>query len=358
MSNQVIQQVDLFFLIWAFISLGLFLTSWTCERRRLVNGILFNMCLVSFLVPLGLFVLRISSDRPRLTAVITIIFALLFLAVLLLFLSMVFLLLWNAKIVWQREAHTLANSLTLILALGIIALWIINFLPSQHFLPSWLNYLIAILPVIILYLLGSFYNYLTNLGLYQLNRPAYRQNYIIVLGAGLLQGDQVSPLLAQRIQRGIAFYQKQIKKNNQPPTLIFSGGQGADETIPEGAAMAKYAIEQGVNPERVLAEVESKTTFENMKYSKALIQKDAEGTLQDQHIIFVTNNYHTFRAGIYARLAGLKANGIGSKTSKYFLPNAIIREYLAIFMMKKKQHLIVIGSIVILDILTLLLSKL
>ncbi|MFD1672166.1 YdcF family protein [Agrilactobacillus yilanensis] len=357
MNNTIVSNLNLILWVWAFISLGIFLASWTYERRRLLNGILFNLCVLSCLLPIGLFVIRSADTRPRLVAVVVVLFAIVAGIVLLLFLSFVFLLLWNARIVWQREAHTVANSLTLILALGIIALWIMNLVAVNRFLPDWMNQLIAILPLIVFYVLASFYNYLTNLFLYQFNRPRYRQDYVIVLGAGLLNGTEVSPLLAQRIDRGLKFYRKQVQKTGVGPKMVFSGGQGGDEKIAEGAAMAKYAIAQGLAPTDVLAETESKNTLENMQFSKALIQKDAGKPASDCRVIFVSNNYHTFRAGIYARLADLKANGIGSKTSKYFLPNAVIREYIAIFMMKKKQHMIVIGTIVGLDVLSLLFNK-
>ena len=48
---------------------------------------------------------------------------------------------------------------------------------------------------------------------------------------------------------------------------------------------------------------------------------------------FFSNNYHIFRAALYAKKAGLRANGVGSYTRFYFLPNAIIREFAGIFVM-------------------------
>ncbi|WP_416353534.1 YdcF family protein [Agrilactobacillus fermenti] len=331
------------------VGLTIFLGSWFTEKRRLINGVWFNLFLLLLAADAVLFVFQTRNSIVTGIAVLlaVVVFGLIFL----LFFSMVFLLLWNARIVWKREAHTLANSLTLLLAIGWIVLWVINLLPTAKFLPQWLNQILAILPLIIFYLLASFYNYLTNLVLYQFNRPRLNQDYIIVLGAGLLNGNQVSPLLAQRIQRAIAFYHKQKAKIGRAPKLVFSGGRGGDETIAEGLAMQDYAVAHGVPRTDTLAETASKTTFENMKFSKAVIVKDSGQTSSQSHIIFVSNNYHTFRAGLYARMAGLPANGIGSKTSKYFLPNAIIREYLAIFAMKKKQHLWVIGLIFGFDII-------
>ena len=52
--------------------------------------------------------------------------------------------------------------------------------------------------------------------------------------------------------------------------------------------------------------------------------------------IFVTNDYHVFRAGTYARQIGLKAEGVGCKTAFYYWPNAFIREYIAIMAQHKK----------------------
>src|SRR5699024_3697413 len=52
-------------------------------------------------------------------------------------------------------------------------------------------------------------------------------DYIIVLGSGLI-GDQVTPLLASRIDKGIELFRKHHSKNSSA-VLIFTGGQGADE---------------------------------------------------------------------------------------------------------------------------------
>ena len=61
---------------------------------------------------------------------------------------------------------------------------------------------------------------------------------------------------------------------------------------------------------------------------------------------YVTSSYHVFRAGIYAYMAGIrKVRGIGSKTKGYYIPTAMIREYIALFVMNKKYNIIIIGFI-------------
>lgn len=71
-------------------------------------------------------------------------------------------------------------------------------------------------------------------------------DYIVVLGAGII-GKRVTPLLASRIEKGISLLRK-----NPHAKIIMSGGQGEGEDIAEGEAMAQYAIDKGVNPERII----------------------------------------------------------------------------------------------------------
>jgi len=250
------------------------------------------------------------------------------------------LLYWNAVIVLRRESRSLANLLTLITAIGLTFLLIYDHFISNR-IPEWLSPIMAILPAGFIYFTSVFLNFLTVSILYQFNQPRLKQDFIIILGAGLIDGERVTPLLAQRIDKAIAFYRRQ-EKYQQPPKLIMSGGQGPDEKIPEGIAMKNYALTQNIPEENILVETNSTTTLENMKFSKEIILQQP---ISKANVIFSSNNYHIFRAGIFARWAGLKADGIGSKTAFYYLPNAFLREFVAIVAMNKKRHFIIVGLI-------------
>ena len=73
---------------------------------------------------------------------------------------------------------------------------------------------------------------------------ARRADYVVVLGAGLLDGGQVPRLLASRLERGRAVYEK-LASRGADPLLIVSGGKGGDEQVSEAAAMARYLTERG-----------------------------------------------------------------------------------------------------------------
>lgn len=344
-----LQKISLYWGMATVILLGIFLFMWLKEPRRLINGITFTIFFVSFLAELA--VLIFSTANLPFIVIMGVLFLIIVGVISVTLLFMWALLLWNALIVWKRESHTLSNMLTLLLALFLIGLWIANgFLAGRaRFLPDWFNTLISCLPVIGLYLGICSYNFLVNVFLYQFLPRRYKANYLIVLGAGLINGDTVSRLLGNRIDAAMKFANKQIRKGRPAPKIVFSGGQGPDEKLSEAQAMADYAIAHGWDKGLVILEDKSRNTLQNMQYSKTIIQNDYG---QDNaYIKFFSNNYHIFRAGLYAKMAGLSANGVGAATRFYFLPNALIREFVAVFLMNKKRHLIVIGSIFIITLL-------
>ena len=205
---------------------------------------------------------------------------------------------------------------------------------------TWLHLLVIVLSIYFGYIFCVFMLFSIAAVTYALVPKRRKTNdYIIVLGAGLLEGIRVTPLLASRIDRGIKQYQLQVKLGGTPPILVMSGGQGADELISEAEAMRRYAVAQGMDPEHILIEDKSTNTYQNMLYARNLIDEKIGANTKG---LFATNNFHVFRAGLYARKAGLRADGIGSKTKLYYFLNAVIREFAAILVMYKWVQIIVL----------------
>lgn len=164
-------------------------------------------------------------------------------------------------------------------------------------------------------------------------------DYIVVLGAGI-RGDQVTPLLAARIEKGI-----ELLRYNPNAVLIMSGGQGPGEDIPESLAMAAYAASQGVDMEKIIMEQKSVSTQENLRFSRELMRK------QKPEIVIVTTAYHVFRALILARQQGIRCVGFGAKTKWYFTLNAFIREFAGYLSLTWKKHAFVIGIVAVIIII-------
>lgn len=276
----------------------------------------------------GFFVVQLSLwDRQ--TAIIILIGGLLLIP-LSVVLSTVYLL-FNGKQMMIFEGRRLANLLSLFYGLGILLTLALHFL-SHYFIIAKLAELLDNLLIYGSFLYLSYVIY----GLfYNLFPLTYQPDYIIVLGSGLI-GDKVPPLLAQRLDKGLFYYEKFGKQ----PTIIVSGGQGSDENISEAKAMSHYLLDKGLPANKLLLEQESTTTLENLTFSEKLIGEKQETT---PRFLVVTNSFHSLRAGIYMRKLGLKGRSVGSKTALYYLPSAWIRESVGLVVMYWKWHAVIIG---------------
>ena len=244
-------------------------------------------------------------------------------------------LLFNGRKMVQLEGLRLANLLSLLYGLAIVGLALLHFFAPRSFLAI----LIPLADLLLFYGTFLYLSYIIYAFFLNLFPVKKEPQTIIILGAGLF-GDKVPPLLAQRLDKGLAIYEK----FNRKPVIIVSGGQGDDELISEAEAMARYLIDKGVPADSILLENKSRTTFENLIFSKELIR--VQGLEQDR-VLLVTNSFHALRAGIYMKQVGLKGRSIGSRTVLYFLPSAWIRETAGLICIYWKWHAFIIGILLL-----------
>ena len=183
--------------------------------------------------------------------------------------------------------------------------------------------------------------------------PAFDKDYIIIHGCQIRKDGTLTKLLQSRADRAIEFAVKQ--KENTDKSIIFvpSGGKGSDEVISEGEAIKRYLLEQGISEEQILEETKSTTTEENFRFANDLI-KEHHGS-DDFKLAFSTTNYHVFRSGMLAESLGIKAEGIGSKTKRYFWINAFVREFIATIYERKKTHIKVVGILFLINIISIVM---
>ena len=178
-------------------------------------------------------------------------------------------------------------------------------------------------------------------------KPDYNQDFIIILGCGLMSDGSPTPLLASRIDKALEFYHKQKQVNDKDIFFITSGGQGSDEIIAESTSMKNYLISKGIKQDKIIEENKSTNTHENMLFSKKIIDEiNSNG-----NILFSTNNFHVFRSGINATRVKMKAIGIGSSTKWYFWPNADVREFVGLLSQHRLKQSIILGSMIIFNII-------
>src|SRR5699024_9209989 len=100
-----------------------------------------------------------------------------------------------------------------------------------------------------------------------------------------------------------------------------SGGQGDDEMIPGGLAMANYAISQGVPKNHIIIEDQSVNTYENILFSSQHF------AYEDASFAIISTMYLLFRAELIAKKLGLNSVSYGAESGKkwVFNANAFIR---------------------------------
>ncbi|RIP37385.1 YdcF family protein [Staphylococcus gallinarum] len=167
---------------------------------------------------------------------------------------------------------------------------------------------------------------------------------LLVLGAGIFT-ERVTPMLAERLNKAL-----EILKHQPNALIIVSGGQGVDEPISEALAMTRYLVHHGVPKNQIIMEDQSTSTFENIKFTTALLQFQQQTALS---IVCITSQFHILRALRFGQKFNLKLSGVGSHTPYHFLEIALIRDFLALMYQYKLILTIYFASLFFICIIAL-----
>jgi uncharacterized SAM-binding protein YcdF (DUF218 family) len=238
------------------------------------------------------------------------------------------LLVFNGIVVLRRERRSLAHALSLLvglLLLGFTATGVVAV--SRQWTGVVLVLFIILFPAT--YAGMGMITYVFYSWVYRMLGPLLtrRVDAVVVLGAGLAEGWNVTPLLAGRLDRALSVYGK-VGAGTDKVLLVASGGQGENERRPEAEAMGEYLLGHGVNEDLLLKEDRSKNTAQNLRYSSELLR--SQGFTGP--IAAVTNNYHVLRTAMLMRQSGIAGYATGSRVATYYWPSAALREFVAICM--------------------------
>lgn len=186
----------------------------------------------------------------------------------------------------------------------------------------WFRRVPRVLAVAVLVVLAAFAGlavFLVTFG----NQPTarYDEDAVIVLGAAV-HGSELSKTLTGRLDVALAYHAR-----NPKALIVVSGGQGPQENLPEGVAMGRYLVAQGVPEALVVVEDRATSTEENFAFSQALLdQRLAPGC----RVVVISDEFHLYRASRLAAAAGLNATWIGRATPWYFWTANYLREDLMV----------------------------
>jgi len=159
-------------------------------------------------------------------------------------------------------------------------------LQGIRWLPILLQLGVAVylLAILLLYLVGV------------CSKATGEERFVLVLGT-VLDEDRPSPLLEGRLRAAEEFLQK-----HKEAAAVVSGGQVNREILPEGEVMAWWMQEHGIEEKRVRKETESRTTLENFRYSRTVLQQ--MGFSSEEPLAVATDRFHFLRVLWLGHLAG------------------------------------------------------
>lgn len=179
---------------------------------------------------------------------------------------------------------------------------------------------------------------------YEKNNRPYQ--YIIVFGAGVSVDETKNVIINKRIDKAIEY-----SIRNRKTTFVLSGAKLDDEIIEEAYYMKDYMVARGVEPNRILVDIFSYNTFENINNSLFMIKEDLLRRNQFENIInrpftknreiydfdylkigFVSNDFHLWRINMMAKKLGVNnINDIVVDTVPYLNLFYQVREVMALF---------------------------
>lgn len=126
---------------------------------------------------------------------------------------------------------------------------------------------------------------------------------IIILGCGVYDDGSLSPMLRDRLIRGLELY-----KEGAAPKILMSGDHGRKE-YDEVNAMKQYAIDNGILSENIFMDHAGFSTYETIYRAKEIFEA--------KKVIIVTQEYHLYRTLYIADQFDMEAYGVSADLNRY-----------------------------------------
>jgi len=126
---------------------------------------------------------------------------------------------------------------------------------------------------------------------------------ILILGAGVNDQGFPSPILRDRLNKGIELYQANISNR-----LLMSGDHG-NLNYDEVNVMKKYAIDQGIESSNIFMDHAGFSTYESMIRARDVFMV--------KKVLIVSQKEHLYRAIYIAEALGMQAIGVAAEDISY-----------------------------------------
>lgn len=121
---------------------------------------------------------------------------------------------------------------------------------------------------------------------------------------------------------------KRYLDNNPDTVAILSGGKCKKDFMHEAQCMYDELVKMGVNSKQLIIENEALSTYENILFSKRIIDNQNK----EKNLAIVSDRFHQLRARLIVRKLGIKSHvgAVNSKTAFLYIPTYFVREWIAL----------------------------
>ncbi len=153
-------------------------------------------------------------------------------------------------------------------------------------------------------------------------KPKHNATAIVLGNRATKEGPSL--LLKGRIDATKAY----LDNTNNDCVAVLSGGKCKRDYIEESVCMYSELIKLGADKNRLIIEDKSKSTYENILFSYAII----EDTEKKKNLAIVSDSFHQLRARLIIKKQGIKAHvgAVNARTSFLYIPTYYIREWIAL----------------------------
>lgn len=137
---------------------------------------------------------------------------------------------------------------------------------------------------------------------------------MLILGTGV-EDRQPGTLLKFRLDTAVDY----LKAHPDMSVIVSGKGSGA---YTEAEVMYHYLLLEGISPDRIYSENQAMSTFENFRYSMKIVERES----LPRTLLVTTNNYHQWRASLYAKEMGITTYPLSAPTSPLMLFSLSERE--------------------------------
>lgn len=140
---------------------------------------------------------------------------------------------------------------------------------------------------------------------------------VIILGCGVNDDGKPTPMMQTRIDEALPYIQE-----HPDSAVIVTGGIQRSDLPSEAYSMKEYLVEHDVKTERIHMDEQAASTYENLKNAAEIIDEDH----LSRNVLISTNEFHQYRAALFAERDGLSPVSLNAKTPWYLLPVCWIYE--------------------------------